>query len=330
MLRTILSGLFLSLASLSAQATCNGKNLLETMAPSDLATLQAAVDAQPYAKGNFWRATRDHSVIYLAGTYHLDDPRDDALAEKLAPLIEAAAVVMVEAGPDEERKLQGAIGKNPDLLFLTDGPTLPEMLDEAEWQALSAAMSARDFPAFIAAKMRPWFISALLAIPPCAKSALHKRPDGLDTRVIALAQKSSVPLRALEPFDAVFDIFDALSLEQQLDMIRTTLSLDGSAEDQSATMADIYFDQDARAIWEMGKLMSYDLPGHSRDEVDAEFAAMEEVLVNRRNRAWIPALLDASEQGTVFAAFGALHLSGKDGVLALLEREGFALERLHL
>ena len=221
-------------------------------------------------------------------------------------------------------------GKNPDLLFLTDGPTLPELLDEADWQALSAAMSARDFPSFMAAKMRPWFISALLAIPPCAKAALQKRPDGLDTRVIALAQKSSVPVRALEPFDAVFDIFDALSLEQQLEMIRTTLSLDGSAEDQNATMADIYFDQDARAIWEMGKLMSYDLPGHSRDEVDAEFAAMEEVLVYRRNRAWIPVMLNAVDQGPVFAAFGALHLSGKDGVLALLEREGFTLERLHL
>ena len=330
MLRTILAGLFLTIGSLSAQAACNGKNLLDTMAPDDLATLQKAVDAQPHAKGNFWRARRDRSVIYLAGTYHLDDPRHDAIAEKLAPLIETAAVVLVEAGPDEEKKLQSAIGKNPDLLFLTDGPTLPELLDEADWQALSAAMSARDFPSFMAAKMRPWFISALLAIPPCAKSALQKRPDGLDTRVIALAQKSTVPVRALEPFDAVFDIFDALSLEQQLEMIRTTLSLDGSAEDQNATMADIYFDQDARAIWEMGKLMSYDLPGHSRDEVDAEFAAMEEVLVYRRNRAWIPVLLDAVDQGPVFAAFGALHLSGKDGVLALLEREGFTLERLHL
>ena len=32
----------------------------------------------------------------------------------------------------------------------------------------------------------------------------------------------------------------------------------------------------------------------------------------------------------VLAAFGALHLSGTDGVLALLERRGFTLERLDL
>ena len=41
-------------------------------------------------------------------------------------------------------------------------------------------------------------------------------------------------------------------------------------------------------------------------------------------------MLGALDQGPVFAAFGALHLSGKDGVLALLEREGFTLERLDL
>ena len=330
MLRSIVAGLLLALGNLSAQANCGGTNLLAAMAPDDLAALRAAVDAQPHAKGNFWRATRGASTIYLAGTYHLDDPRHDATAEKLAPLIDTAAVVLVEAGPAEQRKLQAADAQDPALMFLTDGPTLPEMLGEADWQALSAAMRARDIPAFLAAKMQPWLVAALLSIPPCARNYLQHKPEGLDTRVIDLARASGVPVRALEPFDAVFTIFDAMGLERQLDIIRTTVAMDGNAEDQSATMADLYFDQDARAIWELGKLMSYALPDHYRSAVDAEFAAMEEVLIHRRNRAWIPVMLGALDQGPVFAAFGALHLSGKDGVLALLEREGFTLERLDL
>ena len=49
-----------------------------------------------------------------------------------------------------------------------------------------------------------------------------------------------------------------------------------------------------------------------------------------RNRAWIPVLTGAASKGPVFAAFGALHLSGQDGVLNLLQREGFTLEELKL
>jgi uncharacterized protein YbaP (TraB family) len=59
------------------------------------------------------------------------------------------------------------------------------------------------------------------------------------------------------------------------------------------------------------------------------FATMEQELLIDRNRAWIPVLIEATEKNeTVIAAFGAAHLPGRDGVLALLEAEGFSLERL--
>jgi uncharacterized protein YbaP (TraB family) len=61
--------------------------------------------------------------------------------------------------------------------------------------------------------------------------------------------------------------------------------------------------------------MSYDMPGYTRAEVDAEFAKMEQILIADRNRAWIPVLTGAAQEGPVFAAFGALHLSGEAGVL---------------
>ena len=70
--------------------------------------------------------------------------------------------------------------------------------------------------------------------------------------------------------------------------------------------------------------------GYTPDQIDAEFARMEEVLMAGRNRSWIPVLTDAAAQGPVFAAFGALHLSGEDGVLNLLQKEGFTLEQLSL
>jgi len=54
------------------------------------------------------------------------------------------------------------------------------------------------------------------------------------------------------------------------------------------------------------------------------------VLISARNRGWIGVIEAAAANGSVLAAFGALHLPGEDGVLALLDRAGWALSPLPL
>jgi uncharacterized protein len=78
------------------------------------------------------------------------------------------------------------------------------------------------------------------------------------------------------------------------------------------------------------RYQSLQLPDQPPEVVMAEFARMEDALMIRRNRSWIPVIEDAAAKGPVFAAFGALHLSGQDGVLNLLQGAGFKIERLEL
>ena len=49
-----------------------------------------------------------------------------------------------------------------------------------------------------------------------------------------------------------------------------------------------------------------------------------------RNQAWIKVIEDVAAKGPALVAFGALHLSGDQGVLQLLEQRGFTLRRLPL
>lgn len=155
-------------------------------------------------------------------------------------------------------------------------------------------------------------------------------PKGLDGLVIDTALAAGVPVRGLEPHDTIFTIFDSFSDDEMIAMIEATLAVDERADDYSATLADSYFAGESRIIWEYMRDESYALPGYTRDQIDADFARMEEVLMNARNRAWIPVLTAAAAEGPVFVAFGALHLSGEEGVLNLLLGEGFALEELPL
>ena len=312
-----------------ALAGCTGPNLFDQMPPERLAEIEAATNAVPYPTGNYWRATRGDMVITIVGTYHFDDPRHFETLDVIAPKITAATTVLVEAGPEEERQLLDLISRDPSKIMIMEGPTLLETLPPETWAALSEALTARGIPSFMATKLRPWYVTVLLAVPPCAMAEMVD-PKGLDGLVIDTAEAAGVPVRALEPFDTVFGIFDAMSEAEQIMLIQSTLALEPQSAAQFITMADSYFAQESRKIWEFMRISSYDLPGLSRDEVDAEYKRFEELLSASRNRAWIPVLLDAAGDGPVFAAFGALHLSGHDGVLDLLEAEGFTLTALPL
>jgi uncharacterized protein len=311
----------------SLQAECVGQNMIAALSPEDRAALDAMTAKSPYPKGNFWRATRGDQVVNLIGTYHFDDPRHVATMAALTPLITDAKTVLVEAGPDEEKALQSHIAKDPSAMLIMSGPTLLEQLPPDDWKALSEAMTARQIPPFMVAKFKPWYITVMLSIPPCAMATAVK-PNGLDARVIAAAVAAKVPVKALEPYDTIFGIFGALSNEDQLSMIKSTLAMEEFGADLSVTLADAYFSQDSRLIWEFTRMQALTLPGYTPEQVEAEFARMEEVLMAKRNRSWIPVIEAAAAQGHTFAAFGALHLSGQNGVLALLERAGFKLERL--
>lgn len=314
----------------SAQANCFGMNLLDIMPAAERAALKAVADKVPFAAGNHWTAIRDGARMTIIGTYHLEDPRHTPVVTAAAPLIKGAAALLVEAGPEEERALKDHMGRNPDVIVITQGPTLFQTLPKETWDRLSTAMADRGIPAFMAAKFKPWYVTVMLSMPPCALSQMADKPFGLDQQLIEVAEAADVPIKALEPFETLFTLFDTLTPQEQVEMIEQSLALEPSINDFSVTLADAYFDQQSRLMWELMRHESYAMPGYTRERVDAEMARMEDVLMVQRNRAWIPVIEAAAKEGPLVVAFGALHLSGEDGVLNLLVKAGWTIEPLAL
>lgn len=309
------------------QAECRGINLVDALPPDQAAALDRAVAAQPYAQGNFWRAEKDGRSLWLIGTYHYDDSRHTPAVEAAARLLPRASQLLVEAGPEQKRQLMRALAERPELLSYTEGPGLPERLPPEDWAALRAALASRNLPAAVIGRMRPWYVSVLLATPACQIDEAAAE-NGLDAQIIARAKATGTPIRALEPFDTVFTLFDAMSEAEQMAMIHTTLQIEPQAADHARTLGDLYFRGEGRRMWEFSRLFTARLPGYDMARADAEFARMEELLMTRRNRAWLPVLEEAARGGDVLATFGALHLAGETGVLNLLAGAGWRIERL--
>lgn len=315
----------LTLAPAMARAECFGLNILDLMPQAERAGVTADADAVPYASGNFWQAEKNGKQLTIIGTYHLDDPRHALALVHFAPIIATASALLVEAGPEEKKALEAQMAKDPSLLTITEGPTLLESLPPDTWADLSVAMSARGIPPFMTAKFRPWYVTVMLAIPPCMMEQMATEPKGLDGLLIDAALAADVPVRALEPFDTIFTIFGGLTPQEEVEMIEQSLAIEDQITDFSVTLADTYFDGDSRLMWELMRHQSYKMPGVSREKVDADLARMEDMLMITRNRAWIPVIDAAAADGPLVVAFGALHLSGGDGVLNLLAQDGWAI-----
>ncbi len=315
--------------ALACTAECTGQNLISALPPIEQTALRSAANAVPFATGNYWQATRGDQVVHLIGTYHFDDPRHAATLATLAPILKTAQTLLVEAGPEEETALKARLAREPGLMVITDGPTLPELMAPADWQRLTRALADRGIPAFMAAKFRPWYLSMMLSIPACDMDAAATA-KGLDGQLIETALAQGLTVQALEPYDTLFAVFDLLPQTDQLAMVTSALAMEDKSADMAITLADAYFAQESRLIWEFMRSATLKLPGYTPERTEAEFATMEQALMITRNQAWIAVIEDAATKGPALVAFGALHLSGDQGVLRLLEQRGFTLRRLPL
>lgn len=314
---------------------CVGTNLFAAMPAERLAQIEAAVAGVPYHEGLLWQASKGDQRIILVGTYHFGDPRHQRMLDRVEPHLAAADALFVEAGPEEEARLTRALAENPDLMVNATGPTLPERLRASEWAQLSEALADRGMPAVVASKLQPWYVALLLGVSPCMMDGMAAGAggDGLDQLLVGRAEALALPIRALEPWDTIFTLFDGMTPDQEMDMIRASLPAASYADDYAVTLTDTYFAGDVWKIWEFGRFDAYANSGLDRDTVDEQMRLARSRLMDQRNQRWIAPLTAgagaaAARGKAIVAGFGALHLPGEQGVLRLLEGQGWRIERL--
>jgi uncharacterized protein YbaP (TraB family) len=180
----------------------------------------------------------------------------------------------------------------------------------------------------MAARFQPWYVSMILAVPPCA-SMLELSEGGMDARLEDIAIAADVPRAALEDVQTIFAAFADQPRDMQLEMMLSALVDPAISEDLFATLLASYFDEAAAEGWAVSTILAERYSPIEQDAAAEILATLEQALLTDRNRAWIPVLTEATENhDLVVAAFGAAHLPGETGVLVLLEAEGFSLERL--
>lgn len=325
-MRQILLTLALCTIGSPLMALCGGESYFDRLTLAQTAQLETEVAGIPYANGTTWTATREAVQMTLVGTMHIHDNRLDKLRAKLRRTVQSADLILLEATPAEEAKVQAAITQNPDLIFIENGPTLPEILDEATWQQVIDAVRAIGIPPFLAAKFEPWYLMMTLAIPTCAMQDLAAGKRGLDHMIMEDGIAADVPLQALEPFDTLFTIFQNEDMDAQIEMLKLSLMNNTDQQAMFVAMLDSYFAQDIGKLVALSRIIAETIPSLDPAEARAMALETEETVIGDRNRAWMSVINAAAAQHTnIVIAVGAAHLPDNAGLLSLLENDGWTI-----
>ncbi len=309
----------------TAAALCEGRDLIAELPPEKRAALTAQAAGVPYSEGLLWRARRGATEIVWFGTYHFAHAATQAHLAAVMPYISAAQDVYLEVSNADTARMQREIAEDPSIMFITEGPTLPDLLGPRDWPEYRRAMQMRAIPSFMAAKFKPVWAAMMLGIGPCEARNGALEGDGIDKLIGDRAAELGNPSKSLEDYRTLLTMLDGFADKDQLDMIRLFLAEAINADDLAYTLRVRYLRQQVALTWEFSREMSIEMgaPGAAED-----FALFEHQLLDARNRAWVARLLDAAAGRRVFAAAGAAHLPGENGVLRLLETAGFEIERL--
>lgn len=321
----ILSILAALVMPVSLWANCGGVDQRGLLNGAQKAEIATRLENVPFAAGNHWTATKGARTVHVIGTMHVDDPRMDALATRLAPVIQNADILLVEATKADQKQLERDMATKPELAFLT-GKTLIDLMPADDWEALAAAASARGIPPFMAAKFQPWYLSLMLAISPCTLAKIAAGGEGLDARLMTLAADADVPTRSLEPHTTIFTLFANDPIEQQIELLTLGLLPEEISENATKTLTEQYFAEDHMSALETSRVITrpaIDMPDAEFDRLYDDFI---DLLVDDRNKNWMP-VIEQAEGARIVVAAGALHLGGEFGVLNMLAQRGYTLER---
>ncbi|MEO3387195.1 TraB/GumN family protein [Mesorhizobium sp. CAU 1741] len=305
---------------------CSGENLMAQMQRDDPALLERIrAEAEQVANGDalLWRVEKDDTEpSYLFGTMHMSDPRVVSLPSRAQAAFDEASTVVIETTDVlDQSKMMAAMLSDPGLMMFTDETTLFSLLSAQDRASVEAALASRGIPPASVAKMKPWMIAAMVALPACELARKTAGAPVLDLELANSAKAAGKDLAGLESVADQLGAMASLPMEFHLRGLVDTLALGDRVDDVIETMIVLYLDEKTGMFW---PFLRAALP--SQDEDDGGYAAFEETMVTARNRTMAERSGPFLDKGAAFVAVGALHLPGEDGLVALLRDAGYRVE----
>lgn len=274
-----------------------------------------------YHEGLLWRVEpravpgAPIAPSFVFGTMHSSDPRVRAVADTIEPAFQSAKAFFAEARFDGEAMLTLT-----QRMFAGEGKSLDQVLGRELFDRIVPLMEARGLPSGFLPMLQPWVVLLSLSVPPSA--ATTDASSILDLELVNRAQSAGKTLCGVETLDEQVDAIEAIPERELVAHIRAAADAAPTLDQTYAQAIELYVKQD------IAGLASLDSGAPSGAEGRRLAASLTRRLLDDRNVRMASRIADYVARGGAFVAIGAGHLAGDRGVLALLEKRGFVVERV--
>lgn len=241
---------------------------------------------------------------YLFGTMHLIEKDYFYFPESLQKIVKKSDLLVMEiAGlPDQAEAMK--------YLVLNEGTFFdyfsPEQTDTIlTWAKAKMGLSEEAFRASFS-KFKPFVV-----VQTATQLQFMGKTESYEMTLQEMATTHGIKMEGLETIADQMKIFDDLTKAQQAEMVMQGIRDEDKTNKMTADMQQIYRRQRIDSLYTLI---------HSEGGVLAE---EQNAFLDQRNRNWIPKIKQYVSSGKTFIAVGAGHLGGENGVIRLLEKEGY-------
>jgi len=270
------------------------------------------MDASPsnHGRGLLWEISAPGMLpSYVFGTMHSADRRVIATLEHIRPSLHKVSMVCTEILFDFR-----TLGKVNNVMFFHDGRTLSPLIGRGLFERSAQALTHYGYNRDKANQMKPWAVILILSYP-------DTEVDSLDEQIADEAALSQKKVCGLEDVTEQANAFNGLSMHEQISLLRETLAQLPNLEQMYQELIGHYVARNLDGIVKLSEKYAF-----SDKKLMDKFMYR---LVDERNERMIRRMIPRMRQGSVLFAVGALHLHGQNGLLSLLEIEGFTVKPVY-
>lgn len=243
---------------------------------------------------------------YLFGTIHITC--DANLDENTIKALSVTKQLYLELDMDD-KSMQMQMMKH---MMMKDGVKLSTLLNAEDLKIVddflkkNMNMSVKMFDSF-----KPFIITTML-YPKMIDCSFQS----VESELMKVSKEQNEEVFGLESVEEQMKVFDNISYQVQaeelLKMAKSDLSKD---KEEMKKMMTIYQNKDIEGMLKM------------MDDSDNKITSEnQEVLLNNRNKNWIPLMMKIMSEKPTFFGVGAGHLAGDEGVIKLLRKQGYMVE----
>lgn len=260
---------------------------------------------------------------YVIGTHHL------------APLSVKDSIAHLQQAIDQTEQVYGEIvmddANNPEILMkmqqammLPADTTLKSFYTQAQYDTIAAVVKnymGVDLALFD--KLKPATITTQLSVALAMKSLKGFNPqEQLDTWFQTQARQAGKKVGSLETIDMQINVlYNSQTLMRQALLLYCTATHIEQGVDQSLRMNQAYMKQDLDELLAVIEEKMGDACDSTPEEINT--------LIYGRNANWARQFPSIMKQSPTLFVVGAGHLPGSQGLLKLLQKQGYTVEAMN-